>query len=95
MRCSPPPGCPSALIQFDTTGIDFAMTALFLVIAVDQWNAYRSHLPALLGAGITVVSLVVMGAANMLIPALCVIIAALLALRVKLDRDPAVEKEAV
>ena len=84
-----------ALIQFDTTGIDFAMTALFLVIAVDQWNAYRSHLPALLGAGITVVSLVVMGAANMLIPALCVIIAALLALRVKLDRDPAVEKEAV
>ena len=45
--------------------------------------------------GITVVSLVVMGAANMLIPALCVIIAALLALRVKLDRDPSVEKEAV
>ena len=84
-----------ALIPLDTTGIDFAMTALFLVIAVDQWNAYRSHLPALLGAGITVVSLVVMGAANMLIPALCVIIAALLALRVKLDRDPAVEKEAV
>ena len=84
-----------ALIQFDTTGIDFAMTALFLVIAVDQWNTYRSHLPALLGAGITVVSLVVMGAANMLIPALCVIIAALLALRVKLDRDPSVEKEAV
>lgn len=84
-----------ALLPIDTTGIDFAMTALFLVIAVDQWNTYRSHLPALLGAGITVVSLVVMGAANMLIPALCVIIAALLALRVKLDRDPSVEKEAV
>ena len=84
-----------ALIQFDTTGIDFAMTALFLVIAVDQWNTYRSHLPALLGAGITVVSLVVMGAANMLIPALCVIIAALLALRVRLDRDADAEKEAV
>ena len=84
-----------ALIQFDTTGIDFAMTALFLVIAVDQWSTYRSHLPALLGAGITVTSLVVMGAANMLIPALCVIIAALLALRVKLDRDADAEKEAV
>ncbi len=84
-----------ALIQFDTTGIDFAMTALFLVIAVDQWSTYRSHLPALLGAGITVTSLVVMGAANMLIPALCVIIAALLALRVRLDRDADAEKEAV
>ena len=84
-----------ALIQFDTTGIDFAMTALFLVIAVDQWSTYRSHLPALLGVGITVTSLVVMGAANMLIPALCVIIAALLALRVRLDRDADAEKEAV
>ena len=84
-----------ALIQFDTTGIDFAMTALFLVIAVDQWSTYRSHLPALLGAGITVTSRVVMGAANMLIPALCVIIAALLALRVRLDRDADAEKEAV
>ena len=62
---------------------------------MDQWSTYRSHLPALLGAGITVTSLVVMGAANMLIPDLCVIIAALLALRVRLDRDADAEKEAV
>lgn len=85
-----------ALIHFNTQGIEFAMTALFLVIAVDQWQTYQSHLPALLGCGITVVSLVVLGADAMLIPALCVIIAALLVLRVKLDdsRD-AQGKEAV
>ena len=85
-----------ALIHFNTQGIDFAMTALFLVIAVDQWQTYRSHLPALLGCGITVLSLVVLGADAMLIPALCVIIAALLVLRARLDdsRDAA-GKEAV
>ena len=75
-----------ALIQFDTTGIDFAMTALFLVIAVDQWESYPSHLPALLGCGITVASLALLGADAMLIPALCVIILSLLLLRARLDR---------
>ena len=75
-----------ALIQFDTTGIDFAMTALFLVIAVDQWESYPSHLPALLGCGITVASLALLGADAMLIPALCVIILFLLLLRARLDR---------
>lgn len=75
-----------ALIQFDTTGIDFAMTALFLVIAVDQWESYPSHLPALLGCGITVASLTLLGADAMLIPALCVIILSLLLLRARLDR---------
>ena len=75
-----------ALIQFDTTGIDFAMTALFLVIAVDQWESYPSHLPALLGCGITVAALALLGADAMLIPALCVITLSLLLLRVRLDR---------
>ena len=34
-----------ALIPFSTEGVDFAMTALFVVIAVDQWRSYRKHLP--------------------------------------------------
>ena len=79
-------GAAGALLQFDTTGIDFAMTALFLVIAVDQWESYPSHLPALLGCGITVASLALLGADAMLIPALCVIILSLLLLRARLDR---------
>ena len=37
-----------AILPIDTTGIDFAMTALFVVIAVDQWKAYKKHCPALL-----------------------------------------------
>ena len=34
------------LISFNTAGIDFAMTALFVVICVEQWEAAKTHLPA-------------------------------------------------
>ena len=85
-----------ALLGFDTTGIDFAMTALFIVIAVDQWSAYRDHLPALLGFGVTVVSLILLGADAMLIPALCAIVVILLLLRVRLDaQEDTAQKEEV
>ena len=85
-----------ALLGFDTTGIDFAMTALFIVIAVDQWSAYRDHLPALLGFGVTVVSLILLGADAMLIPALCAIVVILLLLRVRLDaQEETAQKEEV
>ena len=85
-----------ALLGFDTTGIDFAMTALFIVIAVDQWSAYRDHLPALLGFGVTVVSLILLGADAMLIPALCAIVVILPLLRVRLDaQEDTAQKEEV
>ncbi len=79
-------GVAGALIKFNTEGIDFAMTALFLVIAVEQWQSYKSHLPVLLGLGATVAGLLLFGPEKMLIPALCVIIVALLLLRVKLEK---------
>ena len=78
-----------ALIQFDTTGIDFAMTALFLVIAVDQWRSARKHFPALLGAGGTLVCLLWLGPDGglFLIPALGILVAGLLLARPMLDRS--------
>lgn len=81
------------LLKIDITGIDFAMTALFVVIAVDQWKTYKSHLPALLGAGCTVVFLFLIGQEQMLLPSLGVIVIALLALRARLD-DEKEKKEA-
>ena len=73
------------LITFDTTGIDFAMTALFLVIAVGQWKTAGSHLPALLGGAATLVSLMAVGAEEMLLPALGIMVAALVLLRPTLE----------
>lgn len=74
-----------SLLQFNTEGIDFAMTALFLVIAVDQWRTYPSHLPAVLGAGCTLAFLLLVGRQQMLLPALAVIVLLLLALRGRLE----------
>ena len=50
-----------SLIKFDSTGIDFAMTALFIVIFIEQWENTRNHVPALLGLGITLLCLIVFG----------------------------------
>ena len=78
-----------ALIPVDTKGIDFAMTALFVVIAVDQWKAYRRHLSALLGFGVTIVFLILLGQIfgqqQMLIVSLGVIVLLLLLFRDKLE----------
>lgn len=76
-----------AALNLDTTGVDFAMTALFLVIAVGQWRAAGSHLPALLGAGVTLASLLTVGAEDMLLPALGIIVLALALLRQRLEKS--------
>ena len=70
-------------LGFDTTGVDFAMTALFLVIAVGQWQTNRRHFPVFLGAACSVISLIILGPDNMLPPALVVIVLVLALTRPK------------
>ena len=82
-----------AALGFDTTGVDFAMTALFLVIAVGQWKRAGSHLPALLGGVATLASLVLVGAEDMLLPALGIIVLILILLRPRLERAHIDEEE--
>ncbi len=72
-------------IRFSTEGADFAMTAMFLVIAVSQWKSAGSHLPALLGAAAAIGGLLIAGRENMLVPALAVIVIGLVLLRPKLE----------
>ena len=69
------------LITFDTTGVDFAMTALFVVLAVEQWKSARRHAPALFGVCCGVVCLLIFGPDLFLIPALAAIVALLLLFR--------------
>lgn len=58
-------------ITFDSTGIDFSMTALFIVIVVEQWQGQKSHFPALLGAVCGILWLVFLGPDRFILPALC------------------------
>lgn len=63
-------GVLGSAIPFQTDGIDFAMTALFVVIVVEQWEKSSQHIPALLGLGISVVCLLIFGTSRFLIPAM-------------------------
>ena len=75
------------LIEIDTRGIDFAMTALFLVIAVEQWQSNDRHAPVFLGSLGTLACLLVFGPENgrFLIPALAILVAGLVLLRPRLE----------
>lgn len=83
-------GLLGAALTINTQGADFAMTALFVVIAVDQWEEIKNRLPALLGFGATLLSLLVLGPDRFLIPALGAIVLSLWELRCQLeDREGA------
>mgnify|MGYP004444305559 CR=1 FL=1 len=73
-------------IPFDTTGIDFAMTALFLVILVGQWEKEKSHISTLGGLGISLVCLVVFGADRFILASMVGIVLFLTLLRQPIAR---------
>ena len=66
-----------SLIQFNSQGIDFALTALFLTVFTDQWLNNKKHGPALIGLGASILCLLVFGSENFLIPAMLIIALAL------------------
>ena len=68
-------------LPFDSTGIEFSMTALFTASFVEQWLSAGSHLPALTGLLSTALCLVLFGPENFLIPSMILITVILSALR--------------
>lgn len=72
-----------AVIPFDTTGIEFSMTALFVTVFVQQWQGAKNHLPALLGLTATAVCRLAFGSELFLIPSMVLITTALLLMRNK------------
>lgn len=74
-----------SLIGFDTTGIDFAMTALFMTILIDQWLASTTHVPVFIGLAAAVGALLLLGADGFIIPALLIMALVLTALKGKLS----------
>ena len=79
------------MITFNTTGIDFAMTALFVVICVDQWRAAKTHIPAVTGFACGLLFLALIRSSNFILPALAATVAVLLFQRKYIERkmDPA------
>ncbi|MCI9593593.1 MAG: azaleucine resistance protein AzlC [Lachnospiraceae bacterium] len=70
-------GIFGSLIHFDTKGLDFVMTAMFVVIFMEQWMKEKQHKSALIGLGVSLACLILFGADNFIIPAMSAILAAL------------------
>lgn len=70
---------------FDTTGIDFVMTALFVTIFLDQWKIKQGRIPSIIGLGATALCLVLFSREQFILVALAIILAALTLLRSKLE----------
>lgn len=72
-------------LPFDLSGIEFTATALFVVIAVDQWRQLRTHIPALTGLIAAVVFYLLLGPDQFILPALCVSVLVLILLRERVN----------
>ena len=73
------------VIPFNVEGIDFALTALFVTIFVEQWLTTENHLPALIGVISSLGCLVIFGADGFLIPTMIIIVALLVIQKSKLE----------
>ena len=74
-------GILGGLLRFNTEGLDFVMTAMFVVIFMDQWLKEKHHFSAWIGLIASVACLLIFGADNFLIPTMICIFVALTALR--------------
>ena len=78
-------GLVGSLLKFDTSGIGFVMTAMFVVIFLDQWLKEKNHASSLIGIGVSVLCLVIFGPDSFMLPTMAAIILILTAARKKLD----------
>ncbi len=78
-----------SLVSFNTEGLDFVMTAMFVVIFINQWQKEKDHTASLLGLALPLGCLLVFGAQDFVLPAMLALLAALSALRPVLERKEA------
>lgn len=71
-------------IRFDTTGLDFALTGLFVVLFIEQVKNPENRRSGVIGMACTVAALAVFGADKLVIPAMILVLVVLLLGRKKL-----------
>ena len=79
-------GIFGSFLHFNTEGLEFVMTAMFVGIFMEQWLKEESHTSSLLGLGLSVLCLAVFGADQFILPAMAAILAVLTILRKPMER---------
>jgi 4-azaleucine resistance transporter AzlC len=80
------------MLAFDFTGVDFSMTALFVVIVMNHWTEAKEHRPTIIGFVIGIIALYLLGADRFLLPALMVLTLILIVLKPKLEKGTAIDE---
>lgn len=75
------------VLPISSEGIDFAMTALFVVIFIEQWMEKKNRVPATIGVVMATLGLLVFGADSFVLPAMLAIVALLFVGRKQLDKE--------
>jgi 4-azaleucine resistance transporter AzlC len=79
-------GLVGSLIHFNTDGISFVMTSMFVVIFMEQWMKEKRHISAYIGLGAAALCLFIFGADSFMIPTMIMIIVLLAAFRRPLEK---------
>ena len=79
-------GIFGSLINFDTKGIEFVMTAMFTVIFLEQWLKERNRFSALCSIAVSVICLLIFGRDRFIVPAMIAILAVLTLVRKPLEK---------
>ena len=80
-------GLFGSLIFFSTEGIDFVMTAMFVVIFLENWLKEKNHASSLIGLGLSALCLIVFGTDGFIIPAMLAILGVLTLLRRPMEKE--------
>lgn len=67
-------GIIGSLLKINTDGISFVMTAMFVVIFMDQWLKEDNHISSLIGLGVSLIFLLIFGADSFMIPTMIAIV---------------------
>lgn len=79
-------GILGSLLQIQTGGLDFVLTALFVVLFLEKWRSPENRPSAVIGVGCALLCLVIFGSNQFMIPAMGVILLCLLGGRKRLCR---------
>ena len=82
-------GLVGSLLTFNTDGLDFVMTAMFVVIFLEQFRKEKKPYTAVIGLGSALVCLIIFGADSFMIPTMICILALLTVLKKPMEKGGA------
>lgn len=79
-------GILGRLLKFESRGLEFVLTALFVVIFIDQWKKIKNHIPAMIGVLSAIICRLVFGSSNFIIPSMITILLLVALLKRPIER---------